>query len=282
MKCSVIGEVLSSPVMLENIFTGIWWRTAGTCPQNAREVDGKFQKYSALAVYLFSLKPALDVNREFTGAAYDQLSSLSYDFALQQIAAESYLGSSLHPTRARRLRDGNNDRRVILQGQFSAFTRMTPDQADEFMQRYQIIDHHPNDATGFSATLLYDTKENRYTLSFRSSEYRLSQDGGDFDRDVLGADTEINKYGLAFGQLDSMQRYFENLSSGKNWKGVQTEQLAQFKDLIASGGQINVTGTASADISLQYLRKRTSLKYRQLTFSIHRAAVTCREVCRRF
>ncbi|MGZ5145742.1 MAG: calcium-binding protein, partial [Burkholderiales bacterium] len=168
-------------------------------------------------------------------------SNVWYEFALQQVAAETYWDAVDLKNRTEvldALELGNNNPGFSQTG----FTRLTSTQAEEFIKRYKVVDHHPNDATGFSATLLYDTKENRYTLSFRSSEYRLPQDGGDFDRDVLGADTEINKYGLAFGQLDSMQRYFENLSSGKNWKGVQTEQLAQFKDLIASGGQINVTG----------------------------------------
>ncbi|MGE3154316.1 MAG: hypothetical protein AB7G48_16345 [Nitrospiraceae bacterium] len=81
------------------------------------------------------------------------------DFALQQTAAESYLdqfvvqGSTLQQV----LIDGNNDRRVVPLDQFMGKTRFTALQAQQFIQRYQILDHHANDATGFSATLIFDT-----------------------------------------------------------------------------------------------------------------------------
>ena len=73
------------------------------------------------------------------------------DFALQQMAAESYLdqfvvqGVPLQQV----LIDGNNDRRVIPLDQFTGKTRMTTLQAQQFAQRYQILDHHANDARAF-------------------------------------------------------------------------------------------------------------------------------------
>lgn len=91
------------------------------------------------------------------------------DFAIQQMAAESYLdqfvvqGVALQQV----LIDGNNDRRVIPLDQFTGKTQFADLQAQQFVQRYQIVDHHANDATGFSATLMKDTATNTYTLSFR-------------------------------------------------------------------------------------------------------------------
>ena len=73
-------------------------------------------------------------------------------FALQQIAAESYLDRTAGLTEI--LTDGNNDRRVIPLVQFTGKTRFAELQAQQFVQRYQLVDHHANDATGFSATLM--------------------------------------------------------------------------------------------------------------------------------
>ena len=101
-----------------------------------------------------------------------------------------------------------------------------------FISRYQIIDHHKNDATGFSATLLFDTQTNSYTLSFRSTEYRNQVDGGDYERDgangllFTGADGEILTKGFAFGQLAAMERYFQTT----------------VKPLLPTGAVLNVTG----------------------------------------
>ena len=111
------------------------------------------------------------------------------DFALQQMAAESYLdqfvvqGVSLQQV----LIDGNNDRRVIPLDQFTGKTQFVDLQAQQFTQRYQILDHHANDASGFSATLMRDTTTGEYTLSFRSTEPRPATEGGDVERDGLFA-----------------------------------------------------------------------------------------------
>ncbi|WP_459873690.1 hypothetical protein, partial [Endothiovibrio diazotrophicus] len=105
---------------------------------------------------------------------------------------------------------------------------MTGSQAQAFVNRYQVIDHRPNDHTGFSATLLLDTQTGQYTLSFRSTEYSLERNGGDFQRDTVGADTGINDEGFAFAQIDSMQRYWEELTADGG--------------VLAGGQRINVTG----------------------------------------
>ena len=139
-----------------------------------------------------------------------------FDFALQQMATESYLdqfvvqGVALQQV----LIDGNNDRRVISLDQFTGKTRFTALQAQDFTQRYQIIDHHANDATGFSATLMFDIQTSSYTLSFRSLEYQNQAQGGDWERDGQGgAAGEIAGAGFALGQLVSMERYYQELKS---------------------------------------------------------------------
>ena len=146
-------------------------------------------------------------------------------FALQQMAAESYLDRTGDLTEI--LTDGNNDRRVIQVDQFSGKTRFTDLQAQQFAQHYQILDHHADDATGFSATLMFDTQTNSYTLSFRSTESATAAQGGDLERDLLGADAELGFSGFAFGQLAAMEHYYQSLRiSGK----------------LPTGAVLNVTG----------------------------------------
>ena len=157
-------------------------------------------------------------------------------FAIQQMAAESYL-NALPPNNQdeliRRLKLGNNntptldpDLNPILPGK----TRFTTVQAQQFAQRYQIVDHHADDSIGFSATLLKDLSDptgQTYTLSFRSTEYRTQANGGDRERDGFGADLEITTDGFAFGQLAAMEDYYQSLkASGK----------------LPAGAVLNVTG----------------------------------------
>jgi hypothetical protein len=161
------------------------------------------------------------------------------NFALQQMAAESYLHDVARTNEVellKRLKLGNNN---ILTADsddptLPGKTRMTTLQAEQFIQRYEIVDHHANDASGFSATLLFDRETDSYTLSFRSTEPRLSLEGGDVERDGLfalgltpAADGEIGLDGFAFGQLIAMERYYLELTtSGK----------------LPAGAELNVTG----------------------------------------
>lgn len=99
-------------------------------------------------------------------------------FALQQMAAESYLDQLLsgRPLRAILL-DGNNDTRFVqpdANNELPGKTRFTSVLADRFLTTYDILDHHANDASGFSATLLFDRDTNSYTLSFRSAKKKVS------------------------------------------------------------------------------------------------------------
>ncbi|HBH81840.1 MAG TPA: hypothetical protein DDY39_18595, partial [Nitrospira sp.] len=156
-------------------------------------------------------------------------------FALQQMAAESYLdrvlSGELQLEQALRL--GNNRLSAALASEpiLLGKTRMTDQQIIGFSVHYDIIDHHANDATGFSATLIKDLRDptgKTYTLSFRSLEYQNQAQGGDWERDGQGgAAGEIAGAGFALGQLVSMERYYEELKrSGK----------------LPAGSTLNVTG----------------------------------------
>ncbi len=167
------------------------------------------------------------------------------DFAIQQMAAEAYLDQFTVQGRELRLvlRDGNNDIRKVGEDQFAGQTRFVDlvgeptashvtGSAQAFAARYQIVHHHANDATGFSATLMREQGTNNFTLSFRSTEYRNQAQGGDYERDganwlfLTGADGEILTEGFAFGQLAAMEQYYQTT----------------VKSLLPTGAVLNVTG----------------------------------------
>jgi hypothetical protein len=127
------------------------------------------------------------------------------DFALQQMAAESYLHNinlSDPADVVPRLVAGNNapgvtspnpgvTRFMDLANVINA--SQVTGSAQAFVNRYDIVDHHANDATGFSATLMRDTTTGEYTLSFRSTEFRDESLGGDHERDAVKADGGAGK-----------------------------------------------------------------------------------------
>lgn len=159
-----------------------------------------------------------------------------YDFVLQQMAAESYFheadkfGGLLSQKQV--LMFGSNNPSLyseldpvtlpILPGA----TRLTPTQATDFLTRYTILSHLPNTASGFSATLMEKLNDSgsptgEYTLAMRSTEYANPAEGGDWDRDgINGADGEIFTYGFAFGQIASMESYYEHLKLGESFNTV--------------------------------------------------------------
>ncbi len=158
------------------------------------------------------------------------------EFALQQMAAESYLDTvniNIRDEVETALIRGNNRPGFDpATGPLLGKTQMTDVLADRFLDRYQILDHHANDATGFSATLLRDRTTGEYTLSFRSTEYRHQADGGDYERDganglfLTGADGEIFTKGFAFGQVAAMEHYYQTT----------------VKSVLPAGAVLNVTG----------------------------------------
>jgi Ca2+-binding RTX toxin-like protein len=149
------------------------------------------------------------------------------DFALQQMAAESYLNDP-GGLQSQLTRGNNRFGFDPLTGPLHGATRFTNVLADRFIAKYDIVDHHANDATGFSATLMQERGTNNFTLSFRGTEYENQVDGGDWERDGLpGADGEIFFKGFAFGQLVSMEKYYQQLKAD-GW--------------LPQGATLNVTG----------------------------------------
>jgi len=166
------------------------------------------------------------------------------EFALQQMVAESYL-DQLTPSKQLReiLGEGNNDTRFVqpdANGNFPGKTRFTTTLADRVLATYDIVDHHANDATGFSATLMRNRTTGEYTLSFRSTESAPAVQGGDRERDFFGADVEIGASGFAFGQFAAMEEYFTRLKQGIRSDGTVDTSLQAFFSNPAH--QINVTG----------------------------------------
>ncbi|CAN0475268.1 unnamed protein product, partial [Phaeothamnion confervicola] len=127
----------------------------------------------------------------------------------------------------------------------------TATQAEDFLTRYEIVSHLPNTATGFSGTLIREIATGAYTLAIRSTEYLNADEGGDWERDGLpGTDGEILLKGFAFGQIASMESYYDHLKAGESYdlgSGTWARDpiLADFKSQFGqngSGGVLNVSG----------------------------------------
>lgn len=52
---------------VKNVFTGVWWMTAGGCPQNAREVNGRLEKRPNHEFVYEVLRPHENSNAGFNG-----------------------------------------------------------------------------------------------------------------------------------------------------------------------------------------------------------------------
>lgn len=189
-----------------------------------------------------------------------------YAQSLAQIAAESYLNAIDLTDRsviADRLRNGNNyfdvaDKKRTIPNPDSAqgASRLSIQQIEEFFSTFDIIDHLPNQTSGFSATLLKNKVNGEYTLAFRSTEYRGIEYGGDAERDsVRGAAGDIAFNGMALTQLSSMEKYWTSLINGKRSGGatpddpgrtdktnLRTTEIDAFAAAVNGGIKINVSG----------------------------------------
>jgi len=139
------------------------------------------------------------------------------DNSILQPVAESYLDKSIERGGTFALdvvlKQGVNHPELNLNGEGA--TRLTKTQIAWFVDNYEIITHYPNDVSGFSATLFRNKSSGEFTLSFRSTEYQLSDKGGDWGRDgASGADGAIKDAGLALAQLSSMENFYERLKNG--------------------------------------------------------------------
>ncbi len=166
----------------------------------------------------------------------------AYRYLLRQVAAESYLeGAAAFDDGATRisLRRGNNREEFVvdLNANLAGKTRLAADQVAELLGGIKLLDQWSDDPrrklnlepgdhayreldgrqilanSGFSATLMQDIDPSSpdfgsVTLSFRSTEFAKPELGGDRGRDGYGADRELGEYGLAFAQIDAMERYY--------------------------------------------------------------------------
>lgn len=117
-------------------------------------------------------------------------------YAELQMAAEAYLDAST-PLDAR-----------LIKGNEHA-SRFTDTQAKDFTARYQILAHRENTGTGFSGTLFYDKVTQEKIISFRSTEFI---DDAARDNEATNS-LEIKEKGWAFGQIDDMKTWVDDLSA---------------------------------------------------------------------
>lgn len=180
----------------------------------------------------------------------------AYRFLLRQVAAESYLeGLAALDKEAIQtsLRRGNNRKEFVvdLNANLAGKTRLAADQVAEFLDGIKLLDQWSDDPrrkrnlepgdhayreldgrqilanSGFSATLMQDIDPSSpdfgsVTLSFRSTEFAKPDLGGDRGRDGYGADRELGEYGLAFAQIDAMERYYAWLKAQPGMLGNGT------------------------------------------------------------
>jgi Ca2+-binding RTX toxin-like protein len=170
-----------------------------------------------------------------------------YSMLVSQVVAEAYFEgidlADLNLTNIR-LRNGNNRPefvRNVLEN-LPGKTRLAEGQAKEWAARFKILDQWSDDPrrrgnlelgdhayrevdgkqilanSGFSATLMRSIDPSSpdfgsTILSFRSTEFAKPELGGDRGRDGYGADMQLGLYGLAFAQIDAMERYYAWLKS---------------------------------------------------------------------
>lgn len=181
-----------------------------------------------------------------------------YDFILAQYSAESYW-DNLYGTepfdiedrlqrRSRLINGANRYDKIsdlISDGNLGP-TQMTEVMVSDFEATWKIVTHIPNQISGFSATLLKNKNTGEFTLSFRSTESKTEDDGGDRQRDVYGADSEIAFDGFSFAQIQDMELFYEQIKNGFSYN-EETQNyevdasLNEFKNYITTN-QINVTG----------------------------------------
>jgi len=149
-----------------------------------------------------------------------------YGFVLLQMASESYLETVdllIEDDVKEALQRGNNREGFPAKG----VTQFTDLQAEDFVRKFQIIAQasdypDPNRTTpvyyagtnilantGMSATLIQKRGTNEFTLAIRSTESRFATNGGDFARDLAGADySGIVQTGFALAQQSALEDYY--------------------------------------------------------------------------
>ena len=140
------------------------------------------------------------------------------EFCNLQVASEAFLVEKIK-------RSGTNFdnglgsyelKKALLKGNehSSIFTNV---QADDFVNKWEVVAHQGNTSTGFSGTL-FKAKDNipeagivkgQYVISFRSTEFIE-----DSIHDNRATNTlEIKEKGWAFGQISDMEKWFSEIKS---------------------------------------------------------------------
>jgi hypothetical protein len=98
-----------------------------------------------------------------------------------------------------------------------------------------------NNKSGFSASIFLDNKTTEYTLSIRSTEFNsIIRDPGD-----IAAGLDIALRGWAFGQLNSLEAFWELIKDGTATNGQNGFTIPNFErlaDFATNAKPINVTG----------------------------------------
>jgi len=133
-----------------------------------------------------------------------------------------------------RLSNGNNRPDFVVDREPAGKTRLVDAQGFEFLTKFKILHQWSDNPlrsgnltpgepgylelngeqllanTGLSATLIQNRETGAYTLAIRSTEYVTPESGGDKYRDLYGTDRQgIALQGLAFAQIDALERYYE-------------------------------------------------------------------------
>ncbi|MEO6554300.1 MAG: calcium-binding protein [Nitrospiraceae bacterium] len=130
--------------------------------------------------------------------------SIWLDFALQQMAAESYLDDP-GGLQSQLTRGNNRFGFDPPTGSLLGATRFTNVLADRFISKYDIVDHHANDATGFSATLTQEPGSDTLTGGLGNDLYNFSRgDGQDTisDADPFPFNQDRALFGATVNPLD--------------------------------------------------------------------------------
>jgi Ca2+-binding RTX toxin-like protein len=132
------------------------------------------------------------------------------EFSVLQSAGEAFL--SLETDDFPNRPPSGDIRNRLIDGNAHA-NKFMPTQADEFVDRYEVLAQFRNDpllseATGFSGTLFRNRESGELTLSFRSTEFIE-----DALRDSKSTnELEIKELGWAFGQISAMEKWYAELS----------------------------------------------------------------------
>src|SRR6266446_4271511 len=156
------------------------------------------------------------------------------EYAKLQVAAEAMFGVEHNAPAGDRIALPIDTKWLTKGNDHSS--RFTQTQADDFVSKWELVEHQANTATGFSGTLFkYKGADNpdlglangQLVITFRSTEFIE-----DAARDNQATNTfELSQAGWAFGQIADMEKWYADLKTN-------------YPDAFAAspGNKVNVTG----------------------------------------